>query len=196
MKLAYDLGRFAASSTGKTVGVIAVLGVLAFNFFPRSTNSPANLTEMDAPRSQAVIAAPVVNEKEQACTAGRDARNAAVIKAKSPVQVIELLRTCEPFLIDSERETLKAARVKEFDRQAKATQIAVAAEDKKQQANRGKQGVSIGMTMDEVLVSSWGKPSHVNKDITARHVREQWVYGSRNYLYFDDGILKTIQTGN
>src|SRR5258708_19056971 len=38
-------------------------------------------------------------------------------------------------------------------------------------------GVSIGMTADDVRKSSWGKPRSINETITARGKHEQWVYG-------------------
>ncbi|MEC8273781.1 MAG: hypothetical protein VXZ76_02955 [Bacteroidota bacterium] len=51
--------------------------------------------------------------------------------------------------------------------------------------------VSLGMTklMCEL---SWGKPEKINETITSGQVSEQWVY-SDNYLYFENGILTTIQ---
>jgi hypothetical protein len=58
---------------------------------------------------------------------------------------------------------------------------------------KSKGGVKIGMTKDEVLKSNWGKPESVNKTTNAGSVREQWVYGGRNYLYFTNGILSGIQ---
>jgi len=54
-------------------------------------------------------------------------------------------------------------------------------------------GVRIGMTKAEALASCWGKPSKINTTTTATRTHEQWVYGSRSYLYFDNGILSTIQ---
>ena len=55
-------------------------------------------------------------------------------------------------------------------------------------------GVKIGMTADQVLYkSSWSKPKSINRTTTSRGSREQWVYGSGNYLYFDNGILTGIQ---
>lgn len=61
-------------------------------------------------------------------------------------------------------------------------------------AARKRQGVKIGMTAERVLQSSWGRPESVNRTITTRGTREQWVYpGMRNYLYFEDGILTSIQ---
>jgi hypothetical protein len=56
-----------------------------------------------------------------------------------------------------------------------------------------KQGVTIGMTQDQVRASSWGRPREVNRTTTSNGVREQWVYSPGNYLYFTDGILTAIQ---
>jgi len=51
--------------------------------------------------------------------------------------------------------------------------------------------VMIGMTAMQCL-QSWGRPDDINRTITANGRHEQWVYGSK-YLYFDDGVLTTIQ---
>ncbi len=55
----------------------------------------------------------------------------------------------------------------------------------------------IGMTKSEVYSSTWGYPSKVNTTETASGTREQWVYNGRNgyegYLYFENGILVSIQ---
>ena len=52
------------------------------------------------------------------------------------------------------------------------------------------------MTADEVKNSTWGEPSDINKTTTKYGVREQWVYRSSSktkYIYFEDGIVTTIQ---
>ncbi len=56
-----------------------------------------------------------------------------------------------------------------------------------------KEGVAIGMTKEQVLGSMWGKPRRVHSTTNAFGTREQWVYGDGNYLYFQDGILTSIQ---
>lgn len=58
---------------------------------------------------------------------------------------------------------------------------------------RSQQGVRIGMTKEEVLMSNWGEPKDINKTTNAYGTSEQWVYRNNNYLYFEDGILVTIQ---
>lgn len=62
--------------------------------------------------------------------------------------------------------------------------------DLKERKNRG---VSIGMTAEQVLQSNWGKPQRVNETLTAGRRHEQWVYGGSNYLYLENGILRSIQ---
>jgi hypothetical protein len=60
-------------------------------------------------------------------------------------------------------------------------------------AQKRKGGVRIGMTSRQVLNSSWGKPSDINRTTTAAGVTEQWVYGDSAYLYFTNGKLTAIQ---
>jgi hypothetical protein len=63
-------------------------------------------------------------------------------------------------------------------------------------ARRKSEGVSIGMSQEDVRQSSWGRPERVNRSVYSFGVREQWVYGNGNYLYFEDGRLTSIQTAN
>lgn len=89
-----------------------------------------------------------------------------------------------------EAEYNKLERRDEIERE-KAAKTAAA-----QERNRRKrEGVSIGMSKEEVLMSNWGKPDHINTDVYATGTREQWVYGG-GYLYFRDGTLTSIQTRN
>lgn len=66
-----------------------------------------------------------------------------------------------------------------------------AADDRKR---RKKEGVRIGMSAEEVLMSNWGRPERVNRSVYAHGTREQWVYGSGQYLYFENGRLTSLQT--
>lgn len=80
------------------------------------------------------------------------------------------------------------------NRQRDAAAKARAAEEKAELAQRRRDGVQIGMSAERVLQSSWGKPERVNRTVRANSVREQWVYpGRHNYLYFENGILTSIQ---
>lgn len=52
--------------------------------------------------------------------------------------------------------------------------------------------VRLGMTA-EMCRASWGRPESINRTSVEGLVSEQWVYGGGNYLYFDNGILTSIQ---
>jgi hypothetical protein len=83
---------------------------------------------------------------------------------------------------------------------AKVTKRRLAAEaadrvaaEKANRARRKREGVRIGMSQQEVLMSSWGRPENINRTTTASRTHEQWVYPGNQYLYFDDGRLTAIQ---
>lgn len=82
-----------------------------------------------------------------------------------------------------ERERMAAQR----KREEQARRDAVAAQ-------RARPSPRIGMTQSQVINgTNWGGPTDINRTITAGGTREQWVYGNRRYLYFDNGILTAIQ---
>jgi hypothetical protein len=64
----------------------------------------------------------------------------------------------------------------------------------KAKAQAKKEGVTLGMTKEQVLASAWGKPSHINTSTYTFGTKEQWVYDrfQNGYLYFDNGILTSI----
>lgn len=86
-----------------------------------------------------------------------------------------------------------AKDAKEAEAQAKQEAKALA----EAKAKAKTEGVTIGMTEQQVLDSMWGKPDQINKTVTAYSTSEQWVYGMNsskmNFLYFDNGILTSIQ---
>lgn len=60
--------------------------------------------------------------------------------------------------------------------------------------------VVIGMTSEQAI-RAWGKPTKVNKTIGVGYSSEQWVYdngaiGRSQYLYFDNGVLRSMQGPN
>lgn len=52
---------------------------------------------------------------------------------------------------------------------------------------------TIGMSKSEVENSTWGEPEDINRTITAYGTREQWCYSNYRYIYFEDGIVTSIQ---
>jgi hypothetical protein len=107
------------------------------------------------------------------------------------------LKTGAPYadLNDPEMASLRTEankRLAEIKAQQAKAQIEL--DRKADLARRKREGVHLGMTQQQVLESSWGRPSQVNRTVTVRGTREQWVYSdSRGYLYFDNGILTAVQ---
>ena len=91
----------------------------------------------------------------------------------------------------------KQMLVRDFPDKAKqyANQIAGLEERiaKAEKAAKRKEGVRLGMSEEDVLASSWGRPESVNRSIGTWGTHEQWVYGDGNYLYFRNGVLTSIQ---
>ncbi|MEZ4876379.1 MAG: hypothetical protein R2805_02335 [Flavobacterium sp.] len=52
--------------------------------------------------------------------------------------------------------------------------------------------VKIGWTK-EMCIASWGKPKDINRTTNRYIVFEQYVYSLKKYLYFENGILTSIQ---
>lgn len=54
--------------------------------------------------------------------------------------------------------------------------------------------VQIGMTREQAI-AAWGRPRDINRSTGSFGVHEQWVYGEygSGYLYFEDGVLTTVQ---
>jgi len=92
----------------------------------------------------------------------------------------------------------KSSALMKIDKEMADAEPAQVAAEKKYKAAAARlaklPGVRIGMTADQVInQSNWGRPSSVNRTTTSAGTREQWVYGSRNYLYFTNNILTAIQ---
>lgn len=52
--------------------------------------------------------------------------------------------------------------------------------------------IRVGMTEAQVR-AAWGEPRHVNRTESAYGTSTQWVYGSRSYVYFRNGVVSAIQ---
>ena len=104
--------------------------------------------------------------------------------------------------VESAQRQLEQSRIAAEEKQR---QSRIAAEEKQQAAvlaaerRRAEQakrpGARIGMTAKEVVErTNWGDPQSVNRTVTAGGIREQWVYGTGEYLYFVNGRLQAIQS--
>ncbi len=90
------------------------------------------------------------------------------------------------------REALSNNNSAAFEQSMKAL-VAVAQICKIEMENCGRGSAHLGMTASEAIHTSWCFPDKTNTTETAGHIREQWIYPSRGYLYFDNGRLIAIQ---
>lgn len=134
---------------------------------------------------------PVLSEEENlALDAQFEAGKSAFAKAEDAAEAIKQADAKEA------RET-EWARVKVLASQAEKKALEDArlqkiARAKAAAAWKARGGVKIGMTKSQSLASQWGRPQSVNKTTTRNGTHEQWCYNG-GYLYFDNGILTTIQ---
>lgn len=60
----------------------------------------------------------------------------------------------------------------------------------------------IGMTVEQVAATCWGRPGKINRTQTGAGTYDQyvyaptWAYGQDRYLYFQNGILTSMQTSD
>lgn len=61
-------------------------------------------------------------------------------------------------------------------------------------AELAKSSPQIGMTKDEVEKCAWGTPDKKNIDTYSWGTTEQWVYRSKGYVYFKNGVVTSVST--
>ncbi len=92
-------------------------------------------------------------------------------------------------ILKEERE--QNERIKK-EQQAKHLKECIAKWGKEKGTLIANKKVQIGMTK-EMCTAAWGKPQSINTTISNHRTHEQWVYGIGTYLYFENGILITVQ---
>lgn len=100
-------------------------------------------------------------------------------------------RDADPAIKSAYQKTLNDAK-KGLQNEDQATKKTAAKKQLSIQAEKKSKGVFLGMSQQDVLESSWGKPKKINRTILSSGVHEQWVYDG-NYLYFNDDVLIAIQ---
>lgn len=77
--------------------------------------------------------------------------------------------------------------------QAEYDEMAAEKEAKKEAAEKlAKSEPQIGMTKAEVESCAWGSPNKKNVDTYAWGTTEQWVYNSKGYVYFRNGVVSSV----
>jgi hypothetical protein len=192
-KFSYEIGLLTSKHLLKIIVFLALPAAFFAYVLWQPNVSPSIAIAIAAPK---VIPAPVWDEKKalaEKCdkTIPDLMEKATAAYAEKDYDLaVDTLWICQGYMSDPKvkefytRALTKRNKIKsdETDKQVKA--------DK---ARKKKEGVIIGMTEQDVLESSWGRPVSVNTTSTAYRTRAQWVYKSGNYLYFEDGKLTSIQ---
>lgn len=173
---------------------VAIVGGIFLRASLAPPSPPAIRTDADVQLIGAALEekrAQSAHERARArCTSEPDElmRSAAkYIDAKDPAAAVKMLSPClDGPDTPKKLKALHSRAEKAVAAQKKSEAIAEA-------KLRKSRGVRIGMTPEEAIASSWGKPQKINRTTTRRGTREQWVYGGGNYLYFEDDILVSYQ---
>jgi hypothetical protein len=124
-------------------------------------------------------------KKIEYCATEIESMKAIARKAKSEKQytkVIEALKPCYGIVADGDAVGLYVSSIDKL-KEIEVTKNAIIAR---------REGVSIGMTKEQVLASAWGRPKKVNKTHGSFGTHKQWVSGG-GYLYIENGILSSVQ---
>jgi hypothetical protein len=191
----YKIGKFIAREPAVSLilFVTVVLTVAMFNYLSTPAKPPAAKAETVAPATEAALKN-AATEKGKICESEMTALIATATQQLTKKQYGDAYTTlskCEGFYptgSDGEKLHKKASDLKIAELEKESAAIA-----KREKIKKKKEGVRIGMSQQDVLDSSWGKPTKINTTTRASGVREQWVYGSGNYLYFENGTLTSIQ---
>jgi hypothetical protein len=170
--------------------VLVLVGLLAWAAL-RSA-SPLQPAAVKPPLTTAKPA-PVVDEF---CSAGLDAlvAKAKALTAKGQaVAAYDVLYPCRDQLLVSSEKAYYTKALAAYD---EASSAALRKAEADRTALKKSLGVGLGMSREDALASSWGKPNHVNRTVSINGIQEQWVY-KRGYnpafLYFDGDVLVNIQ---
>lgn len=192
MGIASHIGRMVSRHMFATGGLVLGAGVLLMTYvldMPAPQAPPISQISLQVEQAQTSrLAALKLQCAEESAALVSTVKKALAAAELSNAQ--QLLAPCKTVTAGLDVQAL----IKKVDAASSEQALRIAAANAKaEKAKRKKEGVSIGMTKQEVLDSSWGRPQKINTTTTAAGTREQWVYGNGGYLYFRDNQLTTIQ---
>ena len=186
----------SAAIVAATIWIVGVYGAIII----AATNGPKITAAKQANPSAAKALvppkpAPSVSKVDPLiaiCTTGI---NDIVAKANGFMRTGEIeqaygtLSDCRQYMVDAKALALfKKATIESTKLTEKRNEKAARA----LKAEKKKTGVAIGMSRQDALDSSWGRPRSINRSTFSFGVHEQWVYDG-GYLYFENGVLTSIQ---
>lgn len=180
------------------LGLIVFIGVIGEfrsppGRHPQATDESAAAPPVLTASQLAIRADNIAKQGRQLLTDVQDGK----LPAQTRLNQLQELARAHPALLATLppdfQARLEALAVKEMVAFQEAGAKVAREQAKAEAAAKKKLGVHLGMSPEDVIASSWGRPERVNRTTTALGTREQWVYPSRNYLYFRNGQLEAIQ---
>ena len=177
--------RFKSNCTAKREGLVAEYNRLVSDGNP---SGAANLLKLcgsalqDAELLAKTKAAEVTSHKNAV-----NNRSASRVERVASIDAFSHVYPIEAKEFEHLRDRLQAEETKNSDFRVRQFM-------QKELARRKSEGVSIGMSEEEVRQSSWGRPEKINQSVYSFGTKEQWVYSIGNYLYFENGRLTSMQT--
>lgn len=197
--VSYSLGKFVKRNPEASIAIAlaAVWIGWIFNFFVfrdglRPATEEAPIVSATAQKAPAAPAAPVLDPMIAKCAADLPQIMATAkeqLRKKEGQEAVDTLYPCRDHFTDPQQNALYVKAGELMSIQAAKRADAEAAALKKE---KKRHGVSLGMSQEDAVDSSWGKPRKINRSIGSYGTHEQWVYDG-GYLYFENGVLTSIQ---
>jgi len=191
-KTSYEIGVFLGKH--KVIVACVVIALVGYAVWPQRSVAPALevvAPDEDSPSAKLRKATLAGTKVADPCDTGENERYASakeLMKKADPDAAFDLLHPCRNSLSADAKALYGLALTQANAKRAKVAD----AEAKRIRAEKKRNGVNVGMTEQDALDSSWGKPRKINRTTNAYGVSEQWVYDG-GYLYFKDGVLTSIQ---
>lgn len=171
--------------------LIASVSFIVLHFIYNNTKAPSSISDTTAIKvtTEAPKMDCVKDETKLLFEASKDIEG-------RPEKTINLLADCIKETNNQQYLDL-TKKARDIATKNNLTQAKLAEKSEKERKTKAKKnGIDIGYTAQQVLESSWGKPSQVNTTTNKYGSREQWVYrgqGKSGYVYLENGIVTSIQ---
>jgi len=188
----YRIGVFLGRN--KAISACVALALAGYAMWPAPSTVPTKVavsSEVGSPSDILKRATLAGTKVPNPCDTGADERLAkakTAMLAANPEVAFEHLQACRSTLTGEAKTVFVQALTQSNAKREKVAD----AEAKRIRAEKKRTGVLVGMSQQDALDSSWGKPQKINRTTNAYGVSEQWVYNG-SYLYFKDGVLTSIQ---
>ncbi len=203
MNTGYQIGRWLAKHRYGIFWFALALGAAAAVSFKSNEVRVPHVPPKPKPDAAAIRAQQEQEEakarqvREEQCKGPLLAEARNLVAEKKPVDAYVVIGGCEEYYAaDKQAKSLFASVQAASEAEDRRKREARAAAERKrlaaEKAEKKRSGVHLGMSQQDVVDSSWGKPRKINRTIGSYGVHEQWVYDG-GYLYFKNGVLETIQ---